>query len=103
MKRAQEFLEMERTNELLKQQEIEMANAHKLNKKQVFGARFFFLLQLCLVFVQLLDQISRGQSKIDREIGKFQQTRDAERFRLIEQLQEGNSGPNHAVFSVRMV
>lgn len=82
LKKAQEFLEMERNNELLKQQEIEMANAHKLNKKQ------------------LLDQISLGQSNLDQKIGKFQLKRESERFRLIEQLQEAENNANVAINSL---
>lgn len=42
----------------------------------------------------MLDEISLGQSKLDQKIGKFQLKRESERFRLIEQLQEGNSIEN---------
>lgn len=33
--KAQEFLEMERNNELLQKQEVELANAQKANKQKV--------------------------------------------------------------------
>lgn len=66
--KLQEFLEIERNNELLQRQEIELANALKINRQK------------------LLDDITQQQNKFDLELAKIHQEKDVERFKLIEQL-----------------
>ncbi|XP_066147793.1 E3 ubiquitin-protein ligase LRSAM1-like isoform X2 [Euwallacea fornicatus] len=73
LKKAQEFLEIEKNNELMQRQEIELANEHKANRQK------------------LLATISQRQSKLDSALNRFQQGREAERFKLIEQLQEAEN------------
>ncbi|XP_066256421.1 E3 ubiquitin-protein ligase LRSAM1-like isoform X2 [Euwallacea similis] len=79
LKKAQEFLEIEKNNDLMQRQEIEMANVHKANRQK------------------LLATISQRQSKFDSALNRFQQGREAERFRLIEHLQEAE---NYACTSI---
>ncbi|KAF2896781.1 hypothetical protein ILUMI_09399 [Ignelater luminosus] len=77
--KMQEFLEIERNNELLQRQEFELANAMKANREK------------------LLTDLSEQQTKFDLELAKLQQIKDTERFRLIEQLQEVEQNADLAI------
>ncbi|XP_017780178.1 PREDICTED: E3 ubiquitin-protein ligase LRSAM1-like isoform X1 [Nicrophorus vespilloides] len=68
--KKEEFLAIEKHNEIMMQQEFELANSMKINK------------------VKLLDDIRLQQNQLDESLDKIQQVKDIERFKLIEQLQE---------------
>lgn len=77
--RLQDFLEIEKQNELLQRQEFEVAVAMKANREK------------------LLTDISQQQAKLDSKLAKVQQLRDTERFQLIEQLQEYEHNADFAI------
>lgn len=85
------FLEIERQNEIMQKQEIEMAQTSKQNREKVsFSNIFGFILYVTESIFKLLAVLSEQQLQFDFELNKIQQIKDTERFRLIEQLQEGN-------------
>ncbi|KAK5642385.1 hypothetical protein RI129_008552 [Pyrocoelia pectoralis] len=77
--KLQDFLEIERQNELLQRQEFELAVAMKVNREK------------------LLTDISHQQAKFDIKLAKVQQMKDSERFRLIEQLHEYEHNADFAI------
>ncbi|KAK4877286.1 hypothetical protein RN001_009792 [Aquatica leii] len=77
--KLQDFLEIEKRNELHQRQEFELATAMKANREK------------------LLTDISEQQLKFDLELAKVQQMKDTDRFRLIEQLQEVEQNADFAI------
>ncbi|RZB40062.1 E3 ubiquitin-protein ligase LRSAM1-like [Asbolus verrucosus] len=70
---------MEKANELLQQQEFELANAQKVNREK------------------LLADIAQRQNKLDSEVLKIQQEKEVERFKLIEQVYEAEQNADRAI------
>ncbi|CAG9763432.1 unnamed protein product [Ceutorhynchus assimilis] len=85
LKRVQEFLEIERSNEIMQKQEVELANVHKANREK------------------LLASLSRQQSKFDLKLSQLQQEKENERFRLVEQLQEVEINADFAINNLLML
>ncbi|KAF5273286.1 hypothetical protein FQR65_LT04708 [Abscondita terminalis] len=77
--KLQDFLEIEKQNELHQRQEFELATAMKVNREK------------------LLTDISEQQLKFDLELAKVQQMKDTDRFRLIEQLHEVEQNADFAI------
>ncbi|KAF5288237.1 hypothetical protein FQA39_LY04005 [Lamprigera yunnana] len=77
--KLQDFLELERQNELHQRQEFELALAMKANRQK------------------LLTDISEQQTKLDLQLAKVQQLKDTERFRLIEQLHQVEQNADFAI------
>ncbi|CAH0547478.1 unnamed protein product [Brassicogethes aeneus] len=77
--KMREFLEIERNNELMHRQEIELANTQKVNKEK------------------LLAEIARDQNKFDLKLTKLNKLKEFERFRLIEQIQEVENNADLAI------
>ncbi|XP_023020535.2 E3 ubiquitin-protein ligase LRSAM1 [Leptinotarsa decemlineata] len=77
--KVQEFLEIERYNEILRKQEEEFANASKIKREK------------------LLAVLSKQSNQFDQELNKLQQSKEIERFRLIEQLQEAENNADLAI------
>jgi E3 ubiquitin-protein ligase LRSAM1 len=77
--RLQDFLEMERANELLQKQEFELANAQKISKNQ------------------LLADITRRQTRLDSKLVKLQQLKEVERFKLVEMVLEAEQRADGAI------
>ncbi|VEN42041.1 unnamed protein product [Callosobruchus maculatus] len=69
--KVKQFLETERYNELMQRQELELAIASKTDRDK------------------LLAMLAEQQIVLDEELHKIQREKETERFRLIEQLQEG--------------
>ncbi|KAJ8934740.1 hypothetical protein NQ318_022812 [Aromia moschata] len=80
--KMQEFLEIERYNELLQKQEIELANASKANRDKLLAA------------------LVAQQTQLDSELNRIQHQKECERFKLIEQLQEAE---NNADISIKQL
>ncbi|XP_018574898.1 E3 ubiquitin-protein ligase LRSAM1-like isoform X2 [Anoplophora glabripennis] len=72
-RKAQEFLEIEKHNETLQSQQIELANASKANREKLLAA------------------LAAERTHFDSELNKIQQQKEIERFKLIEQLQEAEN------------
>ncbi|XP_050311720.1 E3 ubiquitin-protein ligase LRSAM1-like isoform X2 [Anthonomus grandis grandis] len=85
LKRMQDFLEIERNNELLQKQELEMASVHKANRQK------------------LLASITDEQCKFDSKLCEIQLEKETERFRLIEQLQEVENSADLAINNLLML
>lgn len=79
LKKMQEFLEIERNNELLQKQEVELASVHRVNREK------------------LLASLTEQQSRFDTKLSKLHQEKECERFRLIEQLQEAENNADVAI------
>ncbi|KAJ8919764.1 hypothetical protein NQ315_006293 [Exocentrus adspersus] len=77
--KVQEFLEIEKHNELLQKQEIELANASRANREK------------------LLEALAAQQIHFDSELNKMQLRKESERFKLIEQLQEAENNADLAI------
>ncbi|XP_015834275.2 E3 ubiquitin-protein ligase LRSAM1 isoform X2 [Tribolium castaneum] len=77
--KLQDFLEMEKANELLQRQEFELANAQKIHKEK------------------LLADIAEQQNKLDIELLKLQQEKEIERFHLIEKVLEAEQNSDRAI------
>ncbi|XP_063910580.1 E3 ubiquitin-protein ligase LRSAM1-like isoform X2 [Zophobas morio] len=77
--RLQDFLEMERANELLQKQEFELANAQKVNKEK------------------LLADITHLQNKFDKQLLKVQQEKEIERFNLVEKVLQDEQKADWAI------
>ncbi|XP_049819054.1 E3 ubiquitin-protein ligase LRSAM1 isoform X3 [Aethina tumida] len=77
--KMQEFLEIERNNELMQRQELELANSNKVNREK------------------LLADITLQQNKFDSELNRIHRLKETERFRLIEQLQEAEDSADKAI------
>ncbi|CAG9854751.1 unnamed protein product [Phyllotreta striolata] len=78
-KKIKEFLEIERRNEILTRQELEYANASKVQRDK------------------LLAIITQQQDHIDNELYKLHQEKEFDRFKLIEQLQEAENTADIAI------
>nr|CAI5838670.1 unnamed protein product [Callosobruchus analis] len=68
--KLKQFLEIERYNELMQRQELELATASKTDRDK------------------LLAMLAEQQIILDDKLNKIHQEKETERFRLIEQLQE---------------
>nr|CAH7727914.1 unnamed protein product [Callosobruchus chinensis] len=68
--KVKQFLEIERYNELMQRQELELANASKTDRDK------------------LLAMLAEQQIVLDDKLNKIHQEKETERFKLIEQLQE---------------
>ncbi|XP_044272440.1 E3 ubiquitin-protein ligase LRSAM1-like [Tribolium madens] len=77
--KLQDFLEMEKANELMQRQEFELASAQKINKEK------------------LLADIAEQQNKLDSELLKLQQEKELERFHLIEKVLEAEQNSDRAI------
>ncbi|XP_044748828.1 E3 ubiquitin-protein ligase LRSAM1-like isoform X2 [Coccinella septempunctata] len=77
--KVRQFLEIEKLNELLQRQELELASAQKLNREKL-----------------LLD-IAKEQDEFDSRLSKIQQVKEQEKFRLIEQLHEAEQNAYAAI------
>lgn len=67
-KKAQNFLEIERQNEIMQKQEFELALSQKKNREK------------------LLEDITFNQNKFDQKLLKLQKNKELEKFQLIERL-----------------
>nr|XP_022912315.1 uncharacterized protein LOC111423303 [Onthophagus taurus] len=74
-----EFLEIERQNDLMQKQELELANAMKIDKKK------------------LLEDITEQQNKLDHQLIKIHNEREIDRFRLMEQLHDVEENADVAI------
>ncbi|KAJ8967571.1 hypothetical protein NQ317_001783 [Molorchus minor] len=77
--RMQEFLEIERHNEVLHKQEFELANTSRANRDKLLAV--------------LVEQ----QNQFESELTRIQQEKEIDRFRLIEQLQEAENNADIAI------
>ncbi|XP_076263957.1 E3 ubiquitin-protein ligase LRSAM1-like isoform X4 [Rhynchophorus ferrugineus] len=79
LKKMQEFLEIEKNNELQQKQEIELSNLHKVSRDQ------------------LLASLTAEQVKFDDKLNKIHKKKELERFHLIEQLKEAEDVADEAI------
>ncbi|XP_045461834.1 E3 ubiquitin-protein ligase LRSAM1-like isoform X1 [Harmonia axyridis] len=78
-KKIRQFLEIEKHNDLLQRQELELANAQRLNREK------------------LLHDIAKEQDEFDSKLYKIQQLKEQDKFRLIEQLHEAEQNAYMAI------
>ncbi|XP_065161906.1 E3 ubiquitin-protein ligase LRSAM1-like isoform X1 [Atheta coriaria] len=77
--KQKDFLAIEREWDEIKRQEIEFASNKRINKDK------------------LLAELSYQQEQVNLSLDKIQQVKDAERFKLIEQLKETEYAASHAI------
>ncbi|KAK9877237.1 hypothetical protein WA026_016981 [Henosepilachna vigintioctopunctata] len=77
--RTRQFLEIEKHNEILQRQELELATAQKVNREK------------------LLQDIVQEQDEFDSRLAELQYVKEQDKFRLIEQLHEAEQNAYVAI------